>query len=95
MIPVDGTRVRRREGVLSTTSGGETLLVDQSSGSVHVINPTAAKIWELCNGEPTVGGVVAGLAETYGMAPAELQDDVLEMLRTFGELGVVELVPAA
>lgn len=56
MIPVEGTRVRRREGVLSTTSGGETLLVDQSSGSVHVINPTAAKIWELCNGEPTVGG---------------------------------------
>jgi phage shock protein PspC (stress-responsive transcriptional regulator) len=95
MIPAEGTRVRRRQDVLSTTSGGETLLVDQSSGSVHVINPTAAMIWELCSAEPTVEGVIAGLAERYGMAPAEVRDDVLEMLRTFGELGVVELVPAA
>lgn len=95
MIPADGTRVRRREDILSTTSGGETLLVDQGSGSVHVINPTAARIWELCSGEPTVEAVIAGVAETYGMSPGELQDDVLEMLRTFGELGVVELVPAA
>ncbi len=71
------------------------MLVDQSSGNVHVINPTAAKIWELCAGEPPIEVVVAGLAESYGMALAEVEEDVHEMVRTFADLGVVELVSAA
>jgi len=95
MMPANGTRVRRREDVLSTTSGGETLLVDQGSGNVHVINQTAARIWELCGDEPPIEVLIAGVAESYGMAPSEVQDDVREMVRTFAELGVVELVPAA
>lgn len=94
MAPEDDMRVRRRENVLSTTSADETLLVDQITGSVHVVNTTAGRIWELCADEPSVEELVEGVAGTYGLELDEIRDDVREMVRTFAELGVVELLPA-
>ena len=93
MTTDDATRVRRRNDVSSRTSGEEMLLLDEATGSVHVINRTAARVWELCADEPSVEQLVDGIAETYGMTPADVHDDVHELVRTFSELGVVELLP--
>ena len=93
-MPDGDTRVRRRDNVLSTTSGAETLLVDQTTGSVHVINQTAARVWELCADDPSVDEIVEGIAETYAIAPDEVREDVYEMVRTFSDLGVVEFLSA-
>jgi PqqD family protein of HPr-rel-A system len=90
----EGTRIRRRDDVSMTLSGNEALLVDERSGSVHVVNQTAGRLWELCEGDPTLDQLVAGLAESYGVTASVVRDDVQAMLGTFRDLGIVELIPA-
>lgn len=94
MATDEQTRVKRRDEVSMTISGEEALLVDERTGSVHVVNQTAGRIWELCDGEPTLEQVAARLAEFYGIDSSEVRDDVEAMLVTFRDLGIVELIPA-
>lgn len=77
-----------------TVSGEEALLVDERTGSVHVVNQTAGRLWELCEGDPTLDQLVTGLAESYGVATSVVHDDVQAMVGTFRDLGIVELIPA-
>jgi hypothetical protein len=87
-------RVVRKDGVGLTRTGEEALLVDESGGSVHVVNRTAAQLWELCAGGPSVEGLVGSFAGSVELAPETVRDDVAGMLRTFEQLGLVELTSA-
>ena len=70
---------------------GETMLYDPSSESIHVLNPAAAVIWQLCDGEHNVEAIVAALGRTFaGTEAADLRADVAETLRTFHALGLLE-----
>jgi hypothetical protein len=91
----DELRVRRVEEVLSQESGQEGLLVDQRSGTVHVINATAVQVWELCADEPSLGTLIAAVAAHYGVERELVDADVRELVRTFSGLGVVELIAPA
>jgi PqqD family protein of HPr-rel-A system len=86
-------RVTRRQDVVLTMTGGEALLIDEQSGSVHVVNGTAAQLWELCDGDPTVGELVDSIARVYELAREAVRDDVERMIVTFRELGLLEFDP--
>jgi len=86
--------IKRREHVLLSRTGGEALLVDQSSGKVHVVNGTAARLWELCDGNPTTTQVVESLAAAYELEQDDVREDVDAMLTTFRELGLLEFTTA-
>ena len=71
------------------------MLIDERRGSVHVVNHTAAQLWELCDGEPTAPELTDALADVYGLeegaaARSSVRQDVERILTTFGELGLVE-----
>jgi PqqD family protein of HPr-rel-A system len=88
-------RIVRSDEVTLTMTGDEALLVDQRSGSVHVINRTAARLWELCEGEPTETELVDAMASAYQVPADTLRSDVEEMVATFRNLGVIEPRPAS
>lgn len=69
--------------------GNEAILHDRRSGRAHVINQTAARIWELCDGRAEVDQIVAAFAAGYELAPADVRDDVLYILGKFRELSVL------
>lgn len=94
MATDDGVVIRRRDDVSMSMNGDQALIVDERSGQVHLVNQTAGRIWELCDGDPTFAQVVGGLADSYGIEVAVVRDDVEAMLGTFRELGIVELIPA-
>lgn len=70
--------------------GAEAILHDQRNGRAHVINDSAARLWELCDGRTPLDQIVAAFASAYGMPPADLHDDVVYILTKFRQLGVLE-----
>ena len=69
--------------------GPEAILYDRRNGRAHVINNSAARIWELCDGHATVEQIAGAFGAAYGMPIADVYDDVLAILATFRELRVL------
>jgi pyrroloquinoline quinone biosynthesis protein D len=51
------------------------------------LNPTAADVLGLCDGERSLDGIVAALSARY--AGADLRDDVVELIDTMEQQGLV------
>lgn len=51
------------------------------------LNPTAAEVLELCDGERSLDDIVAALTERY--AGADVRDDVAGMIEALAQRGVV------
>jgi pyrroloquinoline quinone biosynthesis protein D len=51
------------------------------------LNPTAAEVLELCDGERSLDAIVAELAGRYG--GADLRDDVQELVEAMAQRGLV------
>ena len=70
--------------------GQEAILNDRRNGRAHVINESAAQIWELCDGQHTLDQIVSAFAAVYGLPAADVQADVQYILAKFHELGVLD-----
>lgn len=58
-----------------------------------MLNPTAADVLQRCDGERTVGAIVAELAERYGQEPPAVEREVMEFLQTMADRGLVRGAP--
>ena len=70
--------------------GQEAILHDRRNGRAHVINESAAQIWELCDGQHTLDQIVSAFAAVYGLPAADVQADVQYILAKFHELRVLD-----
>jgi hypothetical protein len=70
--------------------GAEAILHDRRNGRAHVINNSAARIWELIDGQANVEQIAGAFAAIYAMPASEVHDDVLAILATFRELRVLD-----
>jgi len=70
--------------------GQEAILHDRRNGRAHVINESAAQIWELCDGQNTLDQIVSAFAAAYALPAADVQVDVQYILAKFHELRVLE-----
>ncbi|HEV3407582.1 MAG TPA: PqqD family protein [Gaiellaceae bacterium] len=69
--------------------GQEAILHDRERGRVHVVNGSAAHLWELCDGRATLDEIVAAFAASYGAPPDAVRADVEGVVATFRDLGVL------
>lgn len=69
--------------------GKEAILYDRRGGQAHVINDSAARVWELCDGQTTLNDIVNAFAAMYGLPPADIHDDVVSIMTSFAELHVL------
>ena len=76
--------------VLLQRVGQEAILNDRRNGRAHVINESAAQIWELCDGQHTFEQIVSAFASAYALPVADVQADVQYILAKFHELRVLE-----
>ena len=72
---------------------GETVLV--AKGCIHVLNPTAAAIWERCDGSASVDRLAAELAGEYDVAAEVLVREVHVAITDLLERGLVGLEGAS
>lgn len=64
------------EHVLGHRVGEELLLLDQSSGVYHILNPTGARVWELLERGADMEAIAAAVASDYDVDPARAAEDV-------------------
>jgi len=70
--------------------GQEAILHDRRNGRAHVINESAAQIWELCDGHHTLDQIVSAFAAAYALPASDVRADVQYILTKFHELRVLE-----
>lgn len=73
------------------TAGRETLVRDPESTMVHFLSPTAALIWECCDGATSMADCEARLRGAFEVPPGtDLARDIQETLADFAKKGLLE-----
>jgi coenzyme PQQ synthesis protein D (PqqD) len=62
----------------------ETIVVDPKRREVHLLNETAARVWELLEAPRSVDELVAALAEEYDAPGDELREEIVELVDGLG-----------
>lgn len=82
---------RAKPTVFSVELDGEAVLLDDETGTVHSLNPIATLVWSCLDGSGSVGELIDDLADAFaGTDRATVSDDVLSLVRTLGELGLLD-----
>jgi hypothetical protein len=58
----------------------DTIIVDPKRREVHLLNQTAARVWELLEAPRTLDEIVAALADEYDAPHDELQSSVADLV---------------
>ncbi len=67
-----------------------TVLVSNSrAAEIALLNPTAKRIWEMCDGQSRVCDIIATLTAGVGVAPSRCRRDVVFTLAHLQRLGIV------
>jgi hypothetical protein len=67
----------------------ETIVVDPKRREVHLLNETAARIWELLASPQSVGDLAAALGDEYDVSDAELGEAIVECVEGLASKGLV------
>lgn len=70
--------------------GDRYALYDAATGKVHLLNETAALVWELADGAHTAGEIGQSVARLYGREPARVARDVGQILQQMRDEGLIE-----
>ena len=88
------SRPAARDTVTTRTADGTTALVDEATGSTVEVDVLGGLVWQCLDGVSTLETVVDDLAAVFGADPAVVAVDVLALVRTFGEAGLLAGVAA-
>lgn len=81
----------RKPGITAQDIGAETLLYSADEKLVHVLNPTAKLLWELCDGAHTANDMAAALRDSFSIpAQHEVLEDVQRTLEIFASKGLLQ-----
>jgi PqqD family protein of HPr-rel-A system len=81
----------RKESVLRGSMGEETVLYNEESGGIHVLNPTALLVWNLCDGEHTLSEIESAMRKEFSVgAEQPVSEDIQEVLERFSKEGLLE-----
>ena len=75
--------------VISQNVDGETLLVHPAQGTVRVLNPVGARLWELADGSREVTEMAGELVARYKVSLDQAQRDALAFFEDLTRRGVI------
>jgi len=83
---MDTSRPLKREDILRQDMGAETLLYDTQAEAIHVLNPTALFLWDLCDGRHSIQDMKRELMAAFSLAAEhDLLADIRQAVDTFAE----------
>ena len=87
-------RPRRRTGVRVGRVLDQTVLEIPGRADVLSLNPSAAAIWDLCDGARGLADVTRELANRFHLTPEDLRSDVHSVIDRLESVGALDLEPA-
>ena len=87
----DLTKAIRKPGMLVQDLGGEMLLYSAREEAIHILNPAAWRIWELCNGEHSVEDMAQVIRVSFSVPDgSDVVGDIQQTLEVFASKGLVD-----
>ncbi len=80
----------RIEEVIWRKIGDEIVVIRDDGLSLHVLNKTAAHIWEMCDGDFSPDAIASSLCERFDVTFEEAVEDVRDIVVKFGEIGLLK-----
>ncbi|HEX9123131.1 MAG TPA: HPr-rel-A system PqqD family peptide chaperone [Actinomycetota bacterium] len=87
-VPADYVPVKASD-VLELDMEDGFILFNHDSSLVHHLNPSAAIIWQLCDGSASVVELADDIADEFKLEPAEARGQVAGVVAEFEALGLV------
>lgn len=84
--------LKRADGVIEAEVDGEQILLSPKDMSYFGLRNTGGPVWELVDGQRTVGQVVQQLQEDYDGDADEIREQTLEFLDALAASGLVEVL---
>lgn len=81
---------RRRDEVLEKDTGDGLALYTLESEPIHLLNPSAALVWDQIDGRTGVEGIAAAIAPRVGVEEDVLVPQVAEVVSELAALGLIE-----
>ena len=78
--------------VLFTLLGNDAVLVNVRTNHYFSLDEVGARLWDLLSKEKPLREVYHALLDEYGVDPAQLEQDILELINLLEENGLVEVV---
>ena len=80
----------KRDDLLISEIGGDLILYNTADEAVHVLNPTARVVWELCDAQHTADDMAQALRASFDIPPdRDVLADVAETLAAFSTKGLL------
>ena len=86
------TKAIHKPGMVVQDLGGEMLLYSAAEEAIHILNPTAWHIWNLCDGEHTMEEIEQTIRANFTVpCEQDVRGDIKRMLETFTGKGLLEV----
>lgn len=84
---------RQNPHAAASVIAGEAAVVTPRDSRLHLLDPVATRVWELCDGDgATLESLVTALLKEFEGEEAEIARDVRSLLKDLQALSVVEVV---
>ena len=85
-------RVAQAEDVIWRRIGDEIVVIKDDGLATHVLNKTAAFVWEMCEGSCGIDEIAAHLHERFDVSFEEAHADVREIIEKLLEIGIMNQI---
>jgi pyrroloquinoline quinone biosynthesis protein D len=70
--------------------GDEVVVIRGDGLSTHILNTTAALVWEMCDGEHSIAEMASMLATRFDVSPEVAQADIEEVNDRLVQAGIMD-----
>ena len=81
--------ILRNEDIIWRTIDDKIVLIGKDGLVIHVLNKTAARIWELCDGANDPDDITTALCERFDAPREQIAADVTETMGRFAYRGIL------
>jgi len=85
-------RMIQAEDVIWRRIGDDIVVIKDDGQSTHILNKTAALIWELCDGKRGIEDIAASLCERYEVTLEEARADTRETIESLTKAGIIKYI---
>jgi hypothetical protein len=78
-----------RQTVSAVELDGETVLLERTTGAMHLLNPVGTAVWSSLDGDRTIDAIVALLSDEASADPATVRHDVVAFVRELAGAGLL------
>ena len=82
--------VSQVDSVIWRRIGDDIVVITDDGLSTHILNKTAAFVWELCDGKNGIDEIVTHLLERFDVSEGEAKADVTEIIDKLLQLEILK-----